>query len=286
MLGVSATELLDAGVSPAEVAFWRAAIGAAWFIVHALVTGRRAEGPNLVPHVLLGLVGVAVFYTALPAAIEAGGIGLAWVLLYTAPGFVMLAGWLSGRRPGLVSIAILCTLVVGVALVVGGGDGDDVGVAVAWGLMSGATYALHYLIGSSPWAGDPIARYAVALGVAAIVLVPFVDWADKNTTQWWWVASIGTVSTYVPFLALGTALRTADPGRAAVVASLEPVLASVLAVVVYGEVFGPNRVVGAFLVVTAAAFAAVGFERSTSSSAVSAEELHADPEREHRYPDK
>ena len=256
LLGVWATELLDAGLAPVEIAFWRASIGGLCFAVHAGVRRARPRRRELPVQAGLGLVGVALFYVALPAAIDAGGIGLSWVLLYTAPAFVLVTGWLTGVAVRPRSVALLGVTLVGIALVAGVGGSGRVGAGVAWGLLSGATYATHYLVERTGRAGDEVVRYAVAMAVGALALVPFVDWSGKGTRTWLLLLAIGVVSTYAPFLALSRALRRADPARASLVASVEPVLATALGVAVYDESLRAVRVVGGVLVLAAAAMSA------------------------------
>lgn len=261
LLGVWATELLDAGLAPVEIGFWRAAIGGACFVVHAAVGRHRPARRELPVQAALGVVGVALFYVALATAIENGGVGLSWVLLYTAPAFVLVVGWCTGVAVRLRPVVLLAVTLAGIALVAGSGGGGRVAAGVAWGLLSGATYATHYLVQRTGRAGDEVARYAVAMVVGALVLLPFVDWAGKDGRTWLLLLAIGTVSTYAPFLALSRALQRADPARASLVASVEPVLATSLAVVVYDESLRPLRIVGGALVLAAAALSAYEGDR-------------------------
>jgi drug/metabolite transporter, DME family len=123
LLGVFSRAVLDAGVAPLEIAFWRAVIAGAAFGLHAALVGRlrlrpRAAGGGRDLAALAGfaLVGVTLFYAALSLAIDAGGISLAFVLLYTAPAFVTLLAWpLLGERIGRRKLALVALALAGVA---------------------------------------------------------------------------------------------------------------------------------------------------------------------------
>lgn len=101
LLGVFSKSLLGSGLTPTEIAFWRAAIGGALFAVHAALEGglRLQRASDALAFVAFAVVGVTLFYTALNLAIEAGGVSLAFILLYSAPAFVaVLAALLLGER--------------------------------------------------------------------------------------------------------------------------------------------------------------------------------------------
>lgn len=255
-LGIWMSELLEAGLEPIEIGFWRAAIGSACFIVHATALRERPVVGDAPRHIGLGIVGVAVFFVALPRAVDAAGIGLAWVLLYTAPGFVLLVRWFATRTVHVASLGVLALVLTGIALVAGANGSGAVGAGVLWGLISGAAYASHYVVGAARRRGGEVSAYAVALAVGATVLLPLVTWASKTPGTWILLASTGVVSTYLPFLALSRALRRIDSARAAMVATLEPVFAVALGVALYAEPTSARQIVGALMVVCAAGLGA------------------------------
>jgi DME family drug/metabolite transporter len=88
--------------------------------------------------------------------------------------------------------------------------------------------------------------------VGALALAPVVPFAPKDATAWAILAAVGVASTYLPYLAYGLALRGLPATRASVLASLEPVIAALLAAVVLGERLAPLAYAGAALVIGAA----------------------------------
>lgn len=263
-LGVFSRELLDAGVSAQVVGFWRAVAGGACFVVHAAVTRRLRVPPRPDLPLLLGfaVVGVTVFFVALPNAVETGGVSLAWILLYTAPAFVaVLAPAVLGERVTATTAALVAVTVLGVALVVTSGGSTGVRVSatsVAWGLLSGASYSSYYLAGKRLLARfDPVTLGALVLPIGAIGLVPvsFSGAGPHTGRDWALVAGLGVIATYLPYLAYYAGLRRVAASRAVVVATLEPVAAVVLAATVYDERLGAGAAVGGLLIVTAAAVA-------------------------------
>jgi drug/metabolite transporter (DMT)-like permease len=271
LIGPFSRTVLDAGVGPLEIAFWRAVMAGAAFGLHALLTREArlrpwpAGGVDLAALAAFALVGVTLFYASLALAIDAGGISLAFVLLYTAPAFVVLLAWpllgepLTRRKLLLVGLAL-----AGVVLVARSGGGVSVSAAaLAWGLASGASYASYYLFGK--WVLDryaPVTVFAWVLPIGALGLLPLVRFApDKPLEVWAWLVVLSLVSTYLAYLVYYTGLRRTEASRAVLVATVEPVAAAALAAALFGERLGWWGWAGATLVVAAAAGAALARPR-------------------------
>src|SRR5690606_1399385 len=138
-----------------EIAFWRAIIASVLFAAHASVTGglRVPRGPDIPVLGMFALVGVTLFSSAYNLAVQAGGVSLAALLLYTAPAIVAVLAHLTlGERLTGVKVGLVALTLFGVVLVsLGGGGGVRVSVAsVGWGLASALGYSTYYLVGK--WA--------------------------------------------------------------------------------------------------------------------------------------
>lgn len=258
-IGLLARPLLDRGIDPVTIAFWRAAVGGVAFAVQASTT---RSWPDRGRGVLVGfgIIGVGVFYLALAAAIDTGGLSLAWLLLYTAPAWVALGAPLLLHEPGdRRTIALVAATVGGIVLVaVGGGRGIEVGVAsVAWGLLAGLSYATWYFVMGR--AGTtPVATGAVALPVGALVLAPFASWPGGDPVTVLLLVGLGLLCTWLPSLAYYRGMQDLPAARAAVLATVEPVAAVAFAWAVFGERLGAVALLGALVVLAAAATAARG----------------------------
>jgi drug/metabolite transporter, DME family len=244
MLGPVTRYAFQEGVGAAEVAFWRAALAAALFGVHALAIGRvriaRRDLPSVVAFGVAGVAGLLAFFSL---AVEAGGAALAAILLYTAPAWVALLSWLflaermTARK--LAALAIATAGVAGIALAGGGGVRLSP-AALGWGLASGFAYALYYLFGKRYFALYPAATlFLWALPVAALAILPFVEWAPKRGTAWGALAFIAVVPTYMAYVCYSAGLRRVEATRAAVVATVEPVVAAAGAYALWGERLAP-----------------------------------------------
>ncbi len=256
LIGPIARFAFAAGVSPLEVALWRAVIAWLLFGVHATVIRQtRVEAQHLPLIALFGVLCVAVFYGAYQAAVAAGGAALASMLLYTAPAWVVvMARLLLGESADPRKLLAVVLTLVGVGLIAreGGGVQGAGGVsvtAVGFGLLSGFTYALYFIFGKGV-----LRRYTTptlflyALPVGALVLLPFVEFSHKTPLAWLCVLGVAVVSTYFAYLAYYAGLRHLEASRAAVVVTIEPVVAAFTAWWWWDERFGVAGLAGSALI--------------------------------------
>ena len=266
LIGLFSRSLLDAGLAPLEIAFWRALLAGGAFALHALAVGRLRlrNGGDALRLTAFALFGVTLFYAALVLAIDTGGISLAFVLLYTAPAFVTLLAWpLLGERIGPQKLVLVAAALAGVVMVAfAGGDGAG-GVrvsatSIAWGLASGISYASYYLFGKWVLARyAPVTVFALVLPIGAVGLLPFVTFGPKSAFAWLLLVTLSITSTYLAYLAYYSGLRHVEASRAVLVATVEPVVAAALAAAVYGERLGAWGVAGAALILATAAAASL-----------------------------
>ena len=252
-IGPVARFSLARGVDPLELSFWRALLGGALFGVHALVIGRVRVAPRDLPAIAgFALVGVTLFFGAYLEAVRLGGAALAAVLLYTAPVWVVLASAVLLREPITARKALAVALTLsGVALVALASDPSVrlSGGAIVWGLIAGLAYAGYYLFGKRWFERYPaptVFLYALPLG--ALALAPLVRWSDKAPVDWLVILWLAAPPTYLAYLVYSIGLRRVEAGGAATVATLEPVVAALLAYAIWGEALGAWGYAGAALV--------------------------------------
>lgn len=261
LIGIQSAELLAAGISPYEISFWRAMLAGALFAGHAaLTTGLRVPRGRDIPALgAFALLGVTLFYTAYALAVEAGGVSLAAILLYTAPAIVaVLAHVFLGEHLTALKVGLVALTLGGVVLVsLSGGGGVTVTPAsIGWGLASAIGYSTYYLIGKwalQRWSAP--AMYAVILPVGGLALFPFVTFSDKGLREWALIGTLAFFSTFLAYAVYAVGLARMQASRAVVIATIEPVIAAVTGAALLGERLGPWAVVGAAGIIAAAALA-------------------------------
>jgi DME family drug/metabolite transporter len=264
LIGVYTRQLADQGIDALSVAAWRALLGGACFVLHAVVT--RVRRPAMTRADIGGLalftvVGVSLFFAALPLAIESGDITVAYVLLYTAPAWVTLGAWVFFRdHISSLQLALVGMTVLGAALVSTGGSGVTTpsATAIFWGLIAGLSYSSYYLLGRRLFERlGPVFVFAIVLPLGALPLLVLArpDW--PNATSWLLLAGLAIGSTWAPYVALSVGLRSVPGPRAVIVATIEPVIAAMIAASFYDERLAALSWIGAGLILIAATASAL-----------------------------
>ena len=260
LIGPFAKLAFQEGVTPLEVAFWRAVLAWLCFGPQAIWQRQvRVAASDLPALGLFGLTGVFLFYGSYQLAVQKGGAALASVLLYTAPAWVaVMAGLFFKERMTRIKTAALVLTLIGVALVsLGSGGGlsstsGQMAGAVFYGLVAGFTYSLYYIFGKhfgAKYAAATVFLYILPIG--AVCLLPWLDFTPKSGTAWWAMAWVALLSTYGAYHCYYAGLKHLEAGRAAIAATLEPVVAALVAFFWWGEFFSPAGYIGSGLIIAA-----------------------------------
>jgi DME family drug/metabolite transporter len=269
LIGPLSKFALQAGMPAVEVAFWRA--GLAWLLygAHAAALGRVTVAPRDLGWILgFGVACIFGLFGSYVLAVREGGAALASVLLYTAPAWVALLAWriLKERFTGLKLAAVAATLMGVAGVCLGNGLGETgcqvTPLAISFGLLSGLTYALYYIFGKTLLSRYPTPTiFLYALPVGAACMLPFFSFGHRPITAWAACAALALCSTYGAYSLYYAGLRRIEASRAAVIATLEPVVAALLAFSLFGERFTPLGYAGSGLILAAVLMTILGGRR-------------------------
>ncbi|MFH1153736.1 MAG: EamA family transporter [Pseudomonadota bacterium] len=248
------------GITPLEVAFWRAVLAWLCFGTQAVIQRRVRVSPGDLPRLaLFGFLCVTLFYGSYQVAVEKGGAALASVLLYTAPAWVVLLSWLVLKESlTRLKITALIFTITGVTLIAANsGSGFSLGSgvgfsAVAFGLLSGFCYSLYYIFGkmfSDRYSAPVLFLYILPFG--ALCLFPFVSFAEKTPEAWTALVLLAVFCTFGAYHSYYAGLKIIEAGRASILATTEPVLAALVAWVWWGESFTLAGYAGSLLILVA-----------------------------------
>ena len=270
-LGLFAKILYAEGVSFESLVAVRASVGWAAVVLFVLATGRakslRVAGRDLAFLVPLGLVGIGLFYLLYFYTVRESTVGTAAILLYCSPAFVVvLARVFLKEALNAAKVLALFLTIGGVFLVAGAYDPANLEVSpvvLVAGLLSGLTYGLYSIFGR-PVAGrlSPfvILSYALFFGASLLVVaaLPTLDTlAGLSAGSYALLLMLSVVHTTLAFALYTFGLGRLGAGRAAIVATVEPVVAVSLGTVLLGEDLTLPKVGGAVLVISGAALAQV-----------------------------
>lgn len=208
-----------------------------------------------------GIFSVVFFNWCYFTAIEEVSLSVAVILLYTGPAFVVILSRLIFNEPmtfrkvialGLTLLG--CTLVIKII---------PTGVErISWygiivGLGSGFGYALYSIFGKhalKKYESLTVITYTFVFASAVMLPVSATTIEPKLLTSpdvWLLIVGLGLLPTALAYFLYTAGLSMIESGRASIAATLEPVVATLLGVLVFNEVLSNYQVAGILLVLAA-----------------------------------
>ena len=261
IIGLWNRRLMAAGLSPLSIVTVRNAGGCVLLALFFALRDRsvfRVERRHLKYFFGTGVVSVVFFTMCYFSCQKLCSLAVASVLLYTAPSFVVLLSAVLWKEPVTKQklLALLLTL-LGCACVCGVFSGGlSVTLSgVLLGLGSGFFYALYSVFGRYALAHYPPLTVTVwtflFAGPASLLLLRPAELGAAfggGAGVWLTALGLGVFSTAAPYILYTWGLARTEPGKASILASLEPVVASLAGVLAFGEPMGPLTVLGIFCV--------------------------------------
>ncbi|TQS39642.1 EamA family transporter [Cryptosporangium phraense] len=255
--GVTGRALSEVGgLSAPAVAAYRLLIGGALLVVVLAVRRRRPRGGAAWRRVLAVAGLAAVFQASYFSAVAVSSVTISTLIaIGSAPLLVLAVDAVTTRRlPERATIRPVLLGLTGLALLVGAPTGQSLGrtlAGVGLSLVAGAGFALLTLLGRRPVDGLDEATttgYGFLLGGTGLLLALGTS-ADLGVrlslTSLGLLALLGTVPTALAYTLYFRGLRSSTAVTATVVALLEPLTATVLAVALLGERLSVPAAVGA-----------------------------------------
>jgi drug/metabolite transporter (DMT)-like permease len=279
--GIVARIAMDGGLAPVSVAAVRTVGGAIFLLPFVLVVWRRFTRSMLLPVAAYGAVGIFASQGLYFQTLSYLDVALALVLSYIAPLPVAIYQHVRrGEKLPAYAYVVMVVAVAGVALSVlgdSGGIGAVSVIGVAFGIATMITFAAMILLSTTqPSELGPMARAGAPMVVAAVLYLIVVPpwtfpWGRLGDTvelagrfhlevPLWstliWVVVLGSV---VPFALILAGNARVGSGAASMLGMWEPVVGSLAAWVILGQVLAPLQVLG--IVITVVAVGIVEYAR-------------------------
>ena len=248
-MGIFVRKLSTFGFSPIQIVALRITVAALAFSLLLLIkdrSGFRIAWRDLPLFLGLGFGSILFFTVCYFSAITIMPLSTAAILLYTSPIWIMLMSVLFFReklnRIKLIALTLAfagCVLVSGIS-----GEGLTL-TGLLLGLGSGIGYGLYSILGTialrkySPYTvttytflfaaagswlvcgpADMISKFSAVENLAGLLLFCVLT---------------GLVTAVIPFLAYTLGLRTVEASRAGILATIEPLVATLVGIVVFSE---------------------------------------------------
>lgn len=209
-----------------------------------------------------GIVSLFFFSFCYFQAMTLMSLSSAAVLLYTAPAIVMVLSVFLFREPlTLPKAAALVLAVLGCALVSGLGSGGlrFTPAGLLYGLGAGLGYALYSIFArlalDRGYTSNTVNFYSCLLAAIAAAALWGVREPAALLCASWGNAGLcvlaALVTCYLPYLLYTYGLTGVEAGRASILASVEPVVATLVGLIAFGEGLTMPSVLGIVLVLSA-----------------------------------
>ena len=248
-MGIFVRRLGTFGFSSVQIVSIRITLAALFFCILLTVKDRSGFRISLrdIPLFLgLGFGSILFFTVCYFSAIKLMPLSTAAILLYTSPIWIMLMSALffreklNGRKFIALALAFAgCVLVSGVS-----GNGITL-TGLLLGLGSGIGYGLYSILGTialrrySPYT---VTTYTFLLAAAGSWLIcrpadmisKFAG-ADDLTGLLLFCCLTALVTAVIPFLSYTLGLRTVEASKAGIIATLEPMVATIIGILYFSE---------------------------------------------------
>lgn len=249
MMGVFVRALEAYGCTSMQISAVRLCLGTLFLWIYVLAFARdkmRVRPAKLPVLAAMGIFSVFLMSYTYFSAILYSSLSVAAILLYTAPIWVVLSSAIFYREKLTArKIGALC-LAFGGCVAVSGGGGQGAGVlGILFGLGAGLTYALYSIIGKGALEDcHPITVTLYAFTFATLAALCFAP-----PTELFTVARAAQDPVFLLFLALATGLFTVTlpylfytlglartpAGKASIMASVEPAVATLAGILFFKE---------------------------------------------------
>ena len=270
IIGLFTRPLYESGLSPLQITFARCLITLIVVTVVIFILGRKLlkiDLKDMWMFIGTGLFSIVFFNVMYFTSQQMVSLSTASVLLYTAPCFVVIMSIiLFKERLTRNKLLALVIAFVGCAFTTGLGFGD-MNIGFLYGILAGFGYALYSIFGKYA-----LRKYGLltilfyTFLVSTICLIPFANvpcvissFGDIDVLLL--ALGLGLLSTVIPYYFYTIGLKGMDAGKASIIAFVEPMVATVVSIII-GDEFGWMNVLGIALILGSVILLNIGTKES------------------------
>lgn len=250
--------LYEAGFTPMEVVTIRVTVAAIILCVFTGLTSNKSLKLQRISHIKYfigtGVFSITFFNYCMFKTIQLSTVQVSAALLYTGPAFVIIISLivLHEKITRNKILSLLCTC-VGIILVVEFFPLQDKTIPIMTiiiGLCSGIGYALYSIFSKFALQHyDSLIITTYTFLVSAIVLIPFFPFSKKGALLiqpdvYLYALGLGFVPTAIAYILYTYGLSFIEASKAAILSTMEPVVATLIGIFIFTEPFTIFQIVG------------------------------------------
>lgn len=229
-----------------------------WFIIMLSKESPWLAKKEIINLLLLGAMGYGLMSSCFFSAVRLIPASVASILLYTYPIIVtFLSSWIYSEKINMYKLISLLVSFIGLVLVVGVVLEGLSFIGIIFGLMSALIYSLYIII-SNKYVNkiNPIV-FTTYIATSAAVVFNTLGWSTGQINLtislqgWLSILGIAVFSSVVGILTFYQGMKYIGPSRASIISTLEPVVTTVSAFILFDEKMTVLQLVGGALVIGA-----------------------------------
>ena len=268
--GVFVNTLKNYGISGIGIVFGRAVFTVIILGLGLIIFDRKAfviKPSDLWICAVIGIASIVFFNYCYYKTMDYAGISAAAVLMYTAPVFVMIISVLFlGEKLSLPKVLSSFVAIIGCAFVSGliGSKTSLNAPGLIFGLCTAFGYSLYGIFSSilvkKGYKTTTITFYSfvfAAIGSAAVTGKGLTDVCQgffSGTVPFITIVLMSLINTIIPYLLYSSGLKTVKPSTAIIIATVEPVVATIFDMTVYKKFPSLFAYIGMILIILAVLF--------------------------------
>ncbi|WNS73970.1 EamA family transporter [Bacillus sp. DTU_2020_1000418_1_SI_GHA_SEK_038] len=266
--------LADFGFAPMEIVAIRVIYAALFLLLIGVFKYRNEmklkEKKDVRLFIGTGILSVVFFNFCYFTTISQMNISIAVILLYTSPAFVTILSFLFLKESlnlnkilAVIGTIIGCILIAGVSA----GASKITFIGILTGLGSGLGYALYTIFGKFALRKyQPFTVTLYTFILASLFLLPITQlWNRLDLLMDPYVLlysiGLGFIPSVLAYFIYTWGLEKTEGSKASVIATVEPVVATLLGVMLYGERLGLIQIAGAILILCSVIIVNVTFRK-------------------------
>jgi len=260
-LGYFGVNVLAEGLSITNMLLWRFTVSCAFISIILLpkIKFIKFDLNILIGQLIIGMLTYGPFSYFYFKASTYIGTGLAMVIFFTFPAFVMLFRRIiyKTKVPRIYNVS-MCVIFCGLLLLM---EADEIkadlrGIGLA--MISSALYAVYIVASNSRSHSSPPLVSCFSITIGAILSYLFLANLDDSFfiptsfVAWQNLIGIGLIATAIPTVFLLQGMKYVSAEKASILSVLEPVIVLLIGVSALGEEINFLQTIGAFVIITGA----------------------------------
>lgn len=273
VIGVFYKQVKLLGFSNFQAVFLRTSLAAVFMALFLLFKNKshfKIKLKDIWIFICSGVVSLAFFNVCYYKCIELSTMSIGAGLLYTAPAFVMIMSVIFFKEKlGINKISALILTLIGSFLIAGiVGKIHLTALAILAGIGSGIGYALYSIFSTvalkKGYKSETVSLYTFIF--ASIGILPFSEpetilknFKGVDLSGYLWIIGCALITCVLPYIFYTKSLKFIPASKASVIATIEPVTATLISIFIFKEKTSAVQIIGIALILSAIVFLNINF---------------------------